>query len=57
MDFFLGGGGAERNCQQSLFRIQGTSDFRTGEIKNLKQEKKRKESQGPLSPSEVSVRL
>ena len=38
-----------------FFRIQGRSDFRRGEITNFKQEKKRKESPGPLPPLEVSI--
>ena len=55
------GGGEEttnRVFQDSSFSgFIYRSDFRRGEIKNFKQEKKRKESPGPLPPLEVSVRV
>ena len=53
MDFF----GAREKLPAEIFRIQGRSDFRRGEIKNFKHEKKRKEPPGPLPPLELSVRL
>ena len=46
MDFW----GAGKKLPAEFFRIQGRSDFRRGEITNLKQGEKRKESPGPLLP-------
>ena len=50
---FLGG----EETASRVFRIQGRSDFRRGEITNFKQENKGKEPPGPLPPLEVAVRL